>query len=454
MATEELTTLIIKNIRSAFELLSGLGTLGAPVEFEQVVEGNDLINPQSHQPFSAIHEFTKRSLFRGQVVRIRASGRVTDGNAAHTVSVRLCFGTIVGVVVELEDIPVVAGNEFYIDAYVTIRRTTDPKGPTGIVVASGVCRAGTSTQSLAWRRGNMTINSASEVFAFCTAKFSGTDVTNTIIMEQFIVERLGASKIGTHGGSETYPLDPTVPTPTAASSSDELVTDYLVQKGYLGPFPSLAPSTGGTGLFEGTVLAPTSFGSYTKTIQTEGLATEYTSAGVASPVGWNSLTTITGILLKPRFRHKMQALDSADSRYFSGFSEDANSMNADAPVTRYIGFSFSGSALRGDTNWKLIRDGNAGGGSQTIVDTGVVRDGTAKYFEVDVTADDGADTSSVTCRILDSAGVELYTTTVTTDLPGSFIPLEVVGVGTYNGTASFITWRHYDAIIENYASLR
>ena len=118
---------------------------------------------------------------------------------------------------------------------------------------------------------------------------------------------------------------------------------------------------------------------------------------------------------KPWCMFRFGIAETTAKRFFVGLADTqtlATINGADAPACRYLGIQYS--TNRADTNWQFVRDGNSGGGSQTIVDTTVAVSTSPLYLIIDWTA-----LASVTVTLLSAAMAVLYTATVTTDLIGT-----------------------------------
>ena len=132
----------------------------------------------------------------------------------------------------------------------------------------------------------------------------------------------------------------------------------------------------------------------------------------------------------PFVMFRFSIVETTDKRFFIGLTNSATvatTLGADAPACGYLGLQYSTS--RPDTNWQIARDGAAGGGSQTLVDTGVAVSTSELCFVIDWTAD-----ASVTVYLLNSSFTVLFTATYATDLMAS-----TVSVYPFIGTRTLTT---------------
>jgi len=167
-----------------------------------------------------------------------------------------------------------------------------------------------------------------------------------------------------------------------------------------------------------------------------------------------SINPVSAPNLLPLFGLKLKMTQLISARYFIGQSSqltlaDVPFIGTDTPASDYIGFQFSGAGLRGDVNWQLARDGSALGGSQTLVDTGVLAAaGTALNFVINWITD-----SSVQCLIYDAnydTSAPLFDSGVlTTDLIAPTRGLRVGVTSQYLTAGTIPMWQFYKMSLMN-----
>jgi len=145
----------------------------------------------------------------------------------------------------------------------------------------------------------------------------------------------------------------------------------------------------------------------------DGIGFKQSSAASAATGGvynW-PLAAVFDTAWLPKVRVKVKLDTVATVRYFFGLSSDtgANTVADDDPATYQCGIQFS--TARGDTNWQLALDDN---GTQVLTDTGLAAAAGVYWFEVDITA-----AGSCKFTIQDGAGTELYSATISANVPSA-----------------------------------
>lgn len=106
-------------------------------------------------------------------------------------------------------------------------------------------------------------------------------------------------------------------------------------------------------------------------------------------------------------------------KYFIGACNStvlATILGGNTPAVNHIGVSFS--TDRGDTNFQISRDSAAGGGSPTVIDTGVAADTAAHWVIIDMTRG----TTNTQVYLLSASGtIEYSSGTLGTDIPNTVV---------------------------------
>lgn len=140
---------------------------------------------------------------------------------------------------------------------------------------------------------------------------------------------------------------------------------------------------------------------------------------------------VTRLSYNPSLLMKFSLRATTNERFFVGLSEDNTVFTSDTPTGTYIGIKYS--TATSDTNFELIHENT----TLTTVDTSVAVDTDPHFFYL------RADTaSSVFVALLDNTGAVEFSTTVTTELPGSTTPLSPRS-GLYTTTTEIKTMAHY-----------
>ena len=112
----------------------------------------------------------------------------------------------------------------------------------------------------------------------------------------------------------------------------------------------------------------------------------------------------------PAFRVKVKFDTVANVRYFYGLSSDngPGTVDADDPAAYQCAFQFSSGR---DSNWMISLDDN---GTQVLTDTSILAAVGVYWFDIEVTV---AGSCKFTMR--DSTGAELYSETISSDVPSA-----------------------------------